>query len=114
MIIDSLKKRCDYEALFSDISSTSEFKDNRFQRTLRDLSLHKQHIKALRDRLKNNLNIDASVLRFLKISEKQTIVLKFYIRDLNDYQQAFVKRNNRERFSNTVVCFSDIIIVQDC
>ena len=52
-------------------------------------------------------------MQFLKTNEQQTIILKLYIRDLNDCQQAFVKRNNRERFSKTVVCFSSVIIVQN-
>ena len=113
MIIDLLKKRRDREILLSNILSTSEFKNDYLQRTSRDLSLHKQHIKAFRDRFKNDLNIDASVLQFLKISEKQTITLKFHTRNLNDCQRTFVKRNNHERFSNTVICFNNIIIVRD-
>ena len=40
--------------------------------------------------------------------------MKLYTRNLNDCQRAFVKRNNRERFSNIIVCFSDVIIVRDC
>ena len=114
MIIDSLKKRRDHEDLFSDTSSASkvEVKDY-LQRTSRDLSLHKQHIKALRDQFKNNLNNEISVLRFLKISERQTTALKLHTRYLNNCQRVSVKRNNRERFANTVVCFSDVIIVQN-
>ena len=52
-------------------------------------------------------------MRFLKINEQQTITLKLHIRDLNDCQQAFVKRNNRERFLKTITCFSNVIIVRD-
>ena len=83
MIIDSLKKCCDREALLSNILS-SKFKDDCFQRKSRDFNSHKQYIKTLRDRFKNDLNIDVFVLRFLKISKKQTIVLKFYTRNLNN------------------------------
>ena len=53
-------------------------------------------------------------MHFLKVSEKQTIVLKFHTRNLNDCQRIFIKRNNRERFSNIVICFNDVIIVQNC
>ena len=113
MIIDSLKKRRDREVQLSNTSSASEA-DNCFQRTSRDLSSHKQHIKALRDQFRHDLNTETSVLRFLKINEKQTIVLKLHTRDLNDCQQVFVKRNNRERFSNIIICFNDIIIVRNC
>ena len=114
VIIDPLKKRRDREALLSDTPSASEFEDDCLQRTPRDLSSHKQHIKAFRDRFRNDLNTDASVLRFLKISEKQTIALKLHTRDLNDCQRASAKRNNRERFSNTVACSSGVITVRDC
>ena len=114
MIIDSLKKRRDREALLLNTSSISEFENNCFQRTSRDLNSHKQHIKVFRNRFRNDLNIDVFVLRFLKISEKQTIILKFYTQDLNNCQRTFVKRNNRERFSNIVICFNNVIIVQNC
>ena len=68
MIIDSLKKRRDHEALLSDTSSASEVEvENCFQRTSRDLSSHKQHIKVLRNQFRNDLNNKTSVLRFLKI-----------------------------------------------
>ena len=113
MIIDSLKKRRDREIQLSDTSSISKINDC-FQRTSRDFSSHKQHIKIFRDQFRYDLNIETSVLRFLKISEKQTIVLKFYTRDLNDCQRVFVKRNNRERFSNIIICFNDVIIVRNC
>ena len=116
MIIDFLKKRRDRENLFSDISFASKVEKKCLQRTSRDLNLHRAHIKALRDQYRNDLNIEvlrALFMRFLKISEQQTITLKLYIRDLNDCQQAFVKRNNRERFLKTITCFSNVIIVRD-
>ena len=113
MIIDSLKERRDCETQFSDTSSISKI-DDCFQRTSRDLSSHKQHIKVFRDQFRHDLNIEIFILRFLKISEKQIIVLKFHTQNLNDCQRVFVKRNNRERFSNIVVCFNDVIIVRDC
>ena len=114
VIIDSLKKHRDREVLLSNTSSISKFEDDCFQRTSRDFSLHKQHIKIFRDRFRNDLNIDASILRFLKINEKQTTALKFHTRNLNNCQRTFVKRNNRERFSNTVICFNNVIIVRNC
>ena len=48
MIIDSLKKRRDREAQLSNTSLISKV-DDCLQRTSRDFSSHKQHIKALRD-----------------------------------------------------------------
>ena len=83
MIIDSLKKRRDREIQLSNISSTSKV-DDCLQRTPRDLNLYKQHIKILRDQFRHDLNTETSVLQFLKINEKQTIVLKFHTQDLND------------------------------
>ena len=109
-----MKKRRDRETLLSNTSSILKFKNDCFQCTSRDFSSHKQHIKAFHDRFKNDLNVNIFILRFLKISEKQTIVLKFYIQDLNDCQRTFVKRNNHEHFSNIVIYFNDIIIVRDC
>ena len=113
MIINSLKKRRDREAQFSNTSSILKV-DDCFQRTSRDFNSHKQHIKTFRDQFKHNLNIEIFILRFLKINEKQTIVLKFYTRNLNDCQRIFVKRNNYERFSNIIIYFNDVIIVRDC
>ena len=50
MMINSLQKHCNREAVLSNISLTLEVEvENYFQRTLRDFSLHKQHIKVLRD-----------------------------------------------------------------
>ena len=40
--------------------------------------------------------------------------MKFHTRDLNDCQRIFVKRNNRERFSNIITYFNDVIIVRNC
>ena len=113
MIIDPLKKRRDREAQLSDTSSTSKT-DDCFQRTPRGLNSHKQHIKALRDQFRHDLNTETSVLRFLKISEKQTTALKLHTQDLNDCQRTSVKRNNRKRFLNIVICFNNVIIVRDC
>ena len=113
MIIDSLKKRRNREIQLSNTSSISKV-DNCLQRTSRDFSSHKQHIKILRDQFRHDLNTKVFVLQFLKINEKQITVLKYYTRDLNDCQRIFVKRNNRERFSNIVTCFNDVIIVRNC
>ena len=79
MIIKSLKKRCHRETLLLNISSASEIEvENCFQRTSRDFSLYKQHIKVLRDQFKNDLKNETFVLRFLKISESQITALKLY------------------------------------
>ena len=110
MIIDSLKKRRDRETQLSNTSSTSKA-DDCFQRTSRDLNSHKQHIKTLRDQFRHDLNTETFVLRFLKINEKQTTALKLHTRNLNDCQRTFAKRNNRERFSNIVIYFNNVIIV---
>ena len=100
MIIDFLKKRCDRENLLSDISFASKVEKKCLQRTSRDSNSHKAHIKALRHQYRNDLNIEALralFMRFLKISEQQTIILKLQIRNLNDCQQTFVKRTSTIR-----------------
>ena len=51
MIIDSLKKRRDREALLSN-TLFSKFEDDCFQRTSRDFNSHKQYIKTLCDRFR--------------------------------------------------------------
>ena len=116
MIIDFLKRRCDRENLLSNTSFASEVEKKCFQRTSRDSNLHRTYIKALRNQYQSGLNIEilrTSFMRFLKTNEQQTIILKLHIQDLNDCQQTFVKRNNRECFSKTITCFNDVIIVQD-
>ena len=113
VIIDPLKERRDRGAQLSDTPSASEA-DDCLQRTPRGPSSHRQHIRALRDQFRHDLNTGAPVLRFLKASEKQTTALELHTRDLDDCQRASAKRNNRERFSNTVACSSGVITVRDC
>ena len=113
MILDSLKNCRDRKTLLLNIFSISINEDDYLQRTPRDLSSHKQHIKVFRDQFRNDLNIKTFVLRYLKITEKQTTFLKFYIWDLNNCQRTFVKRNNLERFAKIVIYFNKIIIVRD-